>query len=104
MACAVRVRDPFVHLRGRWIVRRLAPHCSRIELATLPRKRDEKKLLHAMGYETANVHLGSRKATGAVRRDLKKRPADWLHAAAKCMVKATLTDWEDWKKVQSKLS
>ena len=104
MACAVRVRDPFVHLRGRWIVRRLAPHCSRIELATLPRKRDEKKLLHAMGYETANVHLGSKKATRAVRRDLNKRPDEWLHAAAKSMVKATLTDWEDWKKVQSELS
>jgi hypothetical protein len=104
MAYAVRVRDPFVHLRGRWIVRRLAPDCSRIELATLPRRRDVRKLLQAMGYETANVHLGSKKATRAIRRDLKKRPDDWLHAAAKSTVKATLTDWEDWKKVQSKLS
>ena len=29
---AVRSLDPFVQLRGRWIVRRLSPHCSRIEL------------------------------------------------------------------------
>ena len=28
--CAVRCRDPFVHLQKRWIVRRLAPDCSRI--------------------------------------------------------------------------
>ena len=33
LARAVRCPDPFVHLRGRWVVRRLSPHCSRIELA-----------------------------------------------------------------------
>jgi hypothetical protein len=59
--CAVRCRDPFVRLEKRWIVRRLAPDCSRIELAALPRERDETRLLHAMGWETANVHLGSAK-------------------------------------------
>ena len=36
---AARAPDPFVHLRGRWIVRRLAPHCSRIEMAAIPKKR-----------------------------------------------------------------
>ena len=29
-------------------------------------------LLHAMGFETANVHLGSKKAR-AIQADLKKR-------------------------------
>ena len=56
---AVRCRDPFVRLQKRWIVRRLAPDCSRIELAALPRERDEMRLLYAMGWETANIHLGS---------------------------------------------
>jgi uncharacterized protein (DUF2252 family) len=32
---AVRCRDPFVQLQGHWIVRRLAPDCSRIELSSL---------------------------------------------------------------------
>ncbi len=94
---AVRVLDPFVCLHGSWILRRLAPDCSRIELATLPKERDEEKLLHAMGWETANVHLGTRKAIPAVLRDLKKRKSDWLHEAAKAMVKATLKDWEEWR-------
>ncbi|MBI3666646.1 MAG: DUF2252 family protein, partial [Acidobacteria bacterium] len=31
---ACRCPDPFVRLKGRWIVRRLAPDCSRIELAS----------------------------------------------------------------------
>ena len=29
---AVRVADPFLKMRGRWLIRRLAPDCSRIEL------------------------------------------------------------------------
>ena len=95
---AVRVLDPFVHLRGRWIVRRLAPHCCRIELAALPEKRDEQRLLHAMGFETANIHLGSKDAIKAVRRDLGRRKPDWLHEAAHEMSKAILRDWEEWKK------
>lgn len=95
---AVRVLDPFVHLRGRWIVRRLAPHCSRIELLSLPKGRDEKRLLHAMGFETANVHLGSQEKIKAVMQDLKKRRGDWLHTAVKQMFTATVKDWETWKK------
>ncbi len=97
---AVRCPDPFVHLRGRWIVRRLAPDCCRIELATLPKQRDECRLLSEMGRETANVHLGTQKAIKAVLRDLKKRPAGWLRKAAEAMVKATLSDWEQWKESQ----
>jgi uncharacterized protein DUF2252 len=94
---AKRVLDPFVRLRGRWIVRRLAPHCTRIELSALPKERDETRLLHAMGWETANVHLGNREAIPRVRRDLTRRPAQWLHDASKDMVKATTKDWEEWR-------
>jgi len=94
---AVRCPDPFVHLKGRWIVRRLAPDCSRIELASLPKERDESRLLLEMGHETANVHLGSPRAIRRVLRDLNRRPAGWLHAATQEMVSATLKDWEEWK-------
>jgi uncharacterized protein DUF2252 len=93
---AVRCRDPLVHVEGGWIVRRLSPSCSRIELASLPKKRDEARLLYAMGWETANIHLGSRKMHKVLRRDLAKRKADWLRVAAKTMTKATLSDWKDW--------
>jgi len=94
---AVRCRDPFVRLRGRWIVRRLAPDCSRIELEFLPRKRDEYKLLQAMGWETANVHLATRNRTPAVIRDLKKRGTSWLRRSSEAMMVATLDDWEAWR-------
>ena len=94
---AVRCPDPFVHLRKRWIVRRLAPDCSRIELYTLPKERDEIHLLQAMGWETANVHLGSAKPR-VLLRDLAKRPAGWLFKAARRMQKAVLADFEEYSK------
>lgn len=94
---SVRDIDPFVQLRGRWIVRRLAPDCSRVDLATMPSERDESKLLRAMGFETANVHLGTRGAEKVILRDLAKRPAHWLHDAATAMLKATMADWREWR-------
>jgi hypothetical protein len=94
---AVRDLDPFVKLRGSWIVRRLAPDCSRVELASMPKERDESRLLRAMGFETANVHLGTPRSGKIILRDLDKRPADWLHKAATAMVKATTADWREWR-------
>jgi len=50
-----------------------------------------------MGWETANIHLGSQKAVVPIRRDLANRPARWLRQANKLMVKATNRDWKDWR-------
>lgn len=94
---AVRSPDPFVQLHGAWIVRRLSPHCSRIDLTALPKKRDEGQLLYTMGRETANVHLGSRDSIGAVQRDLSKRKADWLHAESKAMARIMFIEWTQWR-------
>jgi hypothetical protein len=90
--CAVRCLDPFMKLQKRWIVRRLAPDCSRIELSALPKERDEARLLHAMGWETANVHLGSARAR-VLLADVKKRPRGWLLAMARKMEKAVRADF-----------
>lgn len=93
---AVRCRDPFVRMEGNWLVRRLSPDCSRIELTSLPKKRDEGKLLYAMGFETANVHLGSPKAVRTIRQDIAKRKAKWLRGAAEQMTRVTISDWKTW--------
>jgi hypothetical protein len=94
---AIRVKDPCVQFQGHWLVRRLAPDCSRIELSSLPRERDESRLLYDMGWETANMHFGSPTAIAKVKRDLSSRRGRWLHKAAKAMYKATLKDWEEWR-------
>ena len=95
---AVRILDPHFHFAEHWIVRRLAPDCCHIEIQSLPEERDEERLAYYMGWETANIHLGSRHAIPAVRRDLAHRKDRWLHKAAKIMFKATLDDWKVWRR------
>jgi hypothetical protein len=94
---AVRVVDPTVHVAGHWLVRRLAPHCTRIELVDLPAGRNEERLLYAMGFETANVHLGSKAAARAVGRELHGRPRRWLHEITARLVGAIARDWRQWR-------
>jgi hypothetical protein len=93
---AVRCQDPFFTVKRRWILRRLAPDCSRIELAQLPKTKDSVRLLHAMGWETANVHLGSASAH-ALLLDLVSRPQVWLHGAAEAMRAVIQEDWDAWR-------
>ena len=94
---AVRCPDPFVQLRGRWIVRRLSPHCSRIELSELKAQGVEMRLLHAMGQETANIHLGT-KTRKAILQHMQKQKGKWLHLATENMLQVVREDWKTWKK------
>ena len=94
---AIRVPDPCVRFHGRWVVRRLAPDCSRIELASLSKERDEARLLYSMGWETANMHFSTPQAIAKVKHDLATRRGKWLHKAAKAMSTVVLEDWKDWK-------
>ena len=97
LARVVRSLDPIVKVYDGWVVRRLAPDCTRIELAELGPERDEKRMLHTMGWEAGNIHLGTPTAVKAVLDDLKDRKKDWLKKAAEIMTEATLKDWEMWK-------
>jgi hypothetical protein len=97
---AVRDPDIFVRVRGSWVVRRLSPHCSRIELAVLPSNRDEIRLLYSMGWETANIHLGTHDARKDVSRHLDRLKPVELLSAAKAMAKAVIKDWHAWKEAQ----
>ena len=92
---ALRCPDPFVRIEKRWVVRRLAPDCSRIELGALPKERHELLLLRAMGWETANVHLGTARPR-ALKVALEKRKRGWLNRAAQEMERAVLADFKDY--------
>jgi len=94
---SVRCPDPYVQLRGHWIVRRLSPHCSRIELDELGTARGELRLLEAMGYETANVHAGTEEKRRAILKDLRRRKGKWLLKAAEAMAEKVDKDWRVWK-------
>jgi hypothetical protein len=49
-----------------------------------------------MGWETANVHLGSASAH-ALLLDLVSRPQGWLHGAAEAMRAVVQEDWDAWR-------
>lgn len=94
---AVRSRDPFQRIMDGWLIRRLSPDSNPIEIIDLPRDRDEETLLHAMGLEAANVHLGSMKNGRNTLKDLRKRKPNWLRSAAKEMAKAIEGEWKQYK-------
>lgn len=94
---AVRSQDPYVQLRGHWIVRRLSPHCSRIELEALGTAKGELRLLEAMGHETANIHVGTEEKRRSILKDFCKRKTSWLANAAQDMAKVVDDDWRVWR-------
>jgi hypothetical protein len=98
IASAVRAHDPFQKIAGRWIIRRLSPDSNPVEIARLPKIRDEETLLHAMGAEAANVHLGSRRQRKSILQDLQKRKPHWLRSAGRHMAKAIGQEWQDYRK------
>jgi hypothetical protein len=88
--------DPFQKVVGRWLIRRLSPESNPIEIADLPEERDEETLLHAMGSEAANVHLGRERRKKNVLKDLRCRKENWLRSAAKDMAKTMERDWKQY--------
>ena len=98
IASAVRSHDPYHKTFGTWLIRRLSPDSNPIEIADLPKERDEYALLHAMGEEAANIHLGTRKQIKRVLKDLRGRDKNWLRSAGKAMAKIIEREWKQYKK------
>ena len=100
MARAERCPDPFFLVGPKWIFRRLAPDCSKIDLAELP-ERSAEDVISAMGIETANVHLGSRGAVRAIRKEARALGRGWLLEAARTLADATRHDWKRWREFRA---
>jgi hypothetical protein len=98
ISSAVRSRDPFQVIEGSWLIRRLSPDSNPIDIQTLPKHSDEQMLLHAMGSEAANVHLGSKRQVANIQKDLRKRKSNWLRDAAAKMAQLVEADWKRYKK------
>jgi hypothetical protein len=95
---AIRCPDPFVHLYGKWLVRQLAPDSSPIEIETMSGLHDQDKLLHAMAWEAANIHLGTNHSARRILVDLDGRAGKQLRAGIKHMTATTINEWKEWKK------
>jgi hypothetical protein len=94
----VRPHDPFIVLTPRWLVRRLGPHCERIELADIAVAAERREVLRAMGTETANIHRSTKGAAAAIRAHLNRQPDNWLYDAASRMAETVHRDWKVWRR------
>jgi hypothetical protein len=97
MENSVRCQDPYVRAQQNWRVSRLSPDASPVEIETLPKKRDEDRMLNKMGWEAANVHLGSKRSIKPIQHDLRKRRGNWLKVAAKEMARVVSKEWKEWR-------
>jgi Uncharacterized protein conserved in bacteria (DUF2252) len=98
ISSAIRSPDPFQVIEGSWLIRRLSPDSNPIDIQNLPKDRDVSILLHAMGSETANVHLGTKGQTTKILNDLRKRKSKWLRDAAMQMARVVEKDWKNYRK------
>ena len=93
----VHYDDPWAVERDGWIAQRLAPDNVKLDLALISRRRADRRLLVAMGRETAHYHLRTRGSRGAIGGDLASRPQDWLEHAAQAVVAETRSDYDAWR-------
>jgi hypothetical protein len=99
---AIRSPDPHFQVHDKWLVRRIAPDSLKIDL---PESQDDQKLalaptlLRLMGFETANVHLGSCAPAELIQslEKLNRKPGSkWLEQATDRMVNAIHKDHHAW--------
>ncbi len=94
---AVRCPDPYFKVADKWVVRRLAPDCTKLEIANLPLNQVE-ELFTAMGRETANIHWGTPKAIPRILKDAESRSSHWLYDAAQTMAKQVTKECQQWQR------
>jgi hypothetical protein len=97
---AIRSADPYLKEHGSWVVRRLSPDCRRLEMASLTRVKDEEWLLNAMGFEIANIHLGTSGALRSIKKHMADSPKNALRKAAIAMHEKIAKDFRHWRRAQ----
>ncbi|WP_298959508.1 DUF2252 family protein [uncultured Methylobacterium sp.] len=101
-AAACRAPDPALVLRGDWVLRRLSPEARKVEIEEIEHAPDQRHLLHAMGRELANVHLGSAGGAGPLRSFLDTLPDHWLRHAAALAAERVREDYDALRRTLAK--
>jgi hypothetical protein len=79
------------------VVRRLSPNNRKIEVEKGKSTLFTSDMLQAMGFDLANVHLGTAERGDAIKRDLENRKRGWLSANARKASDATMQEYKAWK-------
>ena len=91
-----RSPDPSLAVKNGYVLRRVAADARKVELGDSAGAALSAKLLKAMGLDIGSIHAATDGAAARIRKDLDKRPADWLHAAAKVAAAAVEKDYAEW--------
>ena len=91
-----RPLDPWYRIKNGLIVRRLSPNNRKIEIEKNESTLFTRDMLRAMGFELANVHLGTTDRRDAIKRDIEKRKRGWLTANARKASDATTREYQEW--------
>jgi hypothetical protein len=104
-----RCPEPFYHLDGHILVRKLSPNDYKVEAKPKGANADEShkavavsvlvdpKMLHAMGRDLAAIHRGTPRRRQAIIDDLDARPARWLLDAVTAAARMTRIEWQEWR-------
>ena len=93
-----RAPDPLLHVRHKFILRRIAGDAEKIELGGNAGAGIHLRLLQAMGFDLAAIHAASPRSAAAIGADLDKRPRGWLNAAGEAAAIEVRRDFREWKK------
>ncbi len=93
-----RSPDPWFRVDKDIVVRRLSPNNRKIEAASIHGRLHGQRMLSAMGFELANIHLGTKSAQTAIARDLKARNANWLPKTVAKATEAVMADYNQFVK------
>ena len=91
-----RPLDPWYRIENNVVVRRLSPNNRKIEVEKGESTLFTRDMHEMMGFELANVHLGTAERREAIKQDLEKRKRGWLTANARKAAAATTQEYKDW--------
>jgi hypothetical protein len=94
-----RAPDRFLELDAtrRFILRRVAGDARKIEFGDEAGKGLHLDLMEAMGFDVASIHAADKAGAEVLQADLaKRRPHDWLHAAAGVAADKVKRDYQEW--------
>jgi hypothetical protein len=93
---AYRSPDPFLAIRDRFILRRIAADSRKVNLDEDAAAALSVPLLTVMGFDLGAIHAASPDMAPRIAKDLASRPKGWLNTAAKSMAAAVKEDYAEW--------
>lgn len=90
---AFRAPDPFLDIRDKFVVRRIAADSRKVELGDDPSV--SRALLAAMGFDLGAIHAADPRCD-KVRADVARRATDWLQKPTGAAMAAVEADYAEW--------